>query len=134
MEFREKQAAIESHIKTGFEASVARIVFENTPAPNPDLIDEWIRVQVQFGDSFRMQLGDQPAYRHPGVVFIQIFLREGVGVDRGVELADGLTTLLRDQVVGEINLQVPRVNKIPFSDKGWYQLQVATPFYFDEVT
>lgn len=133
MGFRSQQTALEQFVKSGF--TIAALVFENTPAPSGDVVDEWARVAILFGDSFRMQLGAaQAAYRHPGLLTVQIFLREGVGVDRGVEMADTVSTLLRDQVVSGINLLVPRVNKIAVADKGWYQVQVATPFYFDEVT
>lgn len=130
--FKEKQAALEQHVKDNF--SIAFLAYENTPAPNPDLVDEWARVAVLWGDSNRMQLGQPGAYRHPGLLAVQIFLKEGIGVDRAVALADAVSAALRDQVVSGINLLVPRVQKSTVVDKGWFQLQVATPFYFDEVT
>jgi hypothetical protein len=130
--FREKQASLELYVKNNFD--VAFLAFENTPSPNPEIISEWARIAVLFGDSNRMQLGQPGGYRHPGVLTVQVFIREGVGIDRGVELADTVAVALRDHVVDGVNLLVPKINKIPFADKGWVQVQVATPFYFDEVT
>lgn len=126
----EKQTAIEEF----FDAEVTGVtkVFENMPSPAPELLDDWVRCTVLFGDSKRIEIGGG-TYRYIGVVAAQIFLKEGVGVSRGVAIADIIKTALMDQVDSGVNYQVPYVTKIPFADKGWFQVQVTIPFYFDEV-
>jgi len=126
-----KQAAIELHVVNNFTS--AELIFENMRSPAPELFDEWVRCSVQFGDSFRSALGTPGQYRHPGVVFLQVFIKEGIGINRGVVLADELANLFRDQVVSGINFWVPRVIKVPTANEGWFQVQVMIPFYFDEV-
>jgi len=128
--FREKQTALEAYVQAGLPGS--ELVFENQPSPSPDLFDEWIRINVLNGDSKRMQIGGN-GYRHPGIVTAQIFLREGIGIDRGVELADAVSTLMRDKVISGVNTQVPYITKNPVAEAGWFQVQVTIPFYFDEV-
>ena len=126
--FEDKQTAIETFFKTNVTG--VALVFENAPTPDAD---EFIRIAVLFGTSKRMQIGGG-AYRHPGIVAVQIFQREGVGINRGVELADVVSTAFRDKVNSEVNYQVPYVTKFPNAYEGWYQVQVSIPFYIDEVT
>lgn len=131
--FEAKQTAIEQFILDNLtDLSAEQIIFENMKSPNPDQYAEWVRFSVLFGESKRMQVGGN-GYRHPGIITAQIFLREGVGVNRGVELADIISNMFRDQIVNGVNLWVPSVIKVPVSDAGWFQVQVTTPFYFDEV-
>ena len=130
--FADKQTALEMFIKDHANMAGLSLIFENVPSGETELYDEFLRFTIQYGDSKHMQIGGN-GYRHFGVLMSQIFLREGVGVARGVVLADLVSTMLRDQVVSGVNLWVPYVTKIPFSEKGWFQLQVTTPFYFDEV-
>jgi hypothetical protein len=128
--FEAKQTALEEYLKLNFAG--VELVYENMKSPAPELFDEWARIVVMFGDSKRMQIGGR-GYRHPGLLIVQVFIREGIGINRGVELADTVRGLLMDQVIAGVNLQVPSVIKVPVADAGWHQLQVVTPFYFDEV-
>lgn len=130
--FESVQTALETHIEAQL-AAIAKKVYENAETPSPDLFDEWVRFSVSFGESKRLHLGTG-AYRHPGILFAQIFTKQGSGINRGVEIADLITAALRDQVVSNINLLVSSVIKVPFADGGWSQVQVSTPFYIDEVT
>lgn len=129
--FEDKQTAIETYLKANF-TQVPIVVFENDPSPAATLYDEWARATVQFGDAKRMQIGGG-AYRYFGILMIQIFLKEGIGVNRGVELADVLDGFFKDHVLDGVFFQVPYVTKMPFADSGWFQLQTTIPFYFDEV-
>jgi len=131
--FAEKQIALEEYVQGHANMSGISLVFENSGSAPAEIYQEFVRFTLQFGDSKRMQIGGN-GYRHMGVLLSQIFLREGIGVARGVEIADLISSMFRDKIVGGVNLWVPFVTKVPFSEKGWYQIQVSTPFYFDEVT
>jgi hypothetical protein len=130
--FESKQTAIEAFIQQHANMAGLQLVFENMKSPSAEVYDEWLRFTIQFGDSRRMQIGSG-GYRHPGMIMAQIFTKEGVGINRGVELADLVNSMLRDQVISGVNVWVPKVIKVPVADAGWHQVQVAAPFYFDEV-
>lgn len=128
--FGAKQTAIEEFFQDGLSSH--QLVFENMGGVSPELFDEYLRLTVQFGDSYRMQIGGQ-AYRHPGLVMVQVMVKEGVGVSRAMVLADEVKDLFLEAVHEGINFQVPYVTKQPVSEEGWFQVQVSVPFYFDEV-
>lgn len=130
--FESKQTVIEQYFQTGW-ADRTQIQWENTPGVNPEVFDEFVRFTLQFGDSTRMQIGGG-GYRYFGLLMVQVFVKEGIGSNRGVKLADVVSDLFRDQIVSGVNFAVPYVTKFPNAEKGWFQTQVSTPFYFDEVT
>jgi hypothetical protein len=129
--FEAKQTAVETYFKSNWNTT--QIHWENTAGFNPEIYEEFVRFTLGFGDSTRMQIGGG-GYRYFGVLMIQVFVKEGIGVNRGVKLADIVSGLFRDQIVSGVNFAVPFVTKFPKAEKGWFQVQVSTPFYFDEVT
>lgn len=132
--YAEKQTAIETRFKdAGAPLNTLEKVYENTPAPSAEVYDEWARLTVQYGDGNRSQIGGS-GFRYFGVVLVQIFLREGIGVARGVVLADAVQALFREAQFSGLTFRVPTILKVPFADKGWFQVQITAPFYFDEVT
>jgi hypothetical protein len=100
------------------------VVFENAPASDEN---EWVRLSIQNGRAFQASMGDNPAFRYPGVVFVQIFTAKDVGSGRALELADLVDALFKIAVVSGIQFKVPRINKVP-SD-GPYQVNVSIDFY-----
>lgn len=127
--FADKQTAIETYFNTNV-VGIAK-VYENSSAPAATIYDEFVRLTIQFGDGQPTQIGGK-GYRYFGIAMIQIYQKEGVGISRGVSLADTISALFRGLYVGSIYFQTPYVNKFP-SEKGWFQVQITAPFYFDEV-
>lgn len=128
--FGSKQTAFETVFKAAFEGDV-EIAWENGPTPNPGLYNEFVRFTVQFGDGQRAQIGGG-LYRYQGLIMVQCFIAEGIGVSRGVARADEVSALFLDQIIDGAHFNVPYVTKVPYADKGWFQVQVSCPFYFDE--
>jgi hypothetical protein len=125
MNYLQEKNAIENHFTTAW-GSTTPIVFENGEAPQDAV--EWVRLSIQNGDAYQASLGDNPVFRHPGIVFVQIFTPKDDGSGRAIELADIVDGIFRNAVFSGIRFRVPQLNKVP-SDSEWYQLNVSTEFY-----
>lgn len=124
MNYSQEKQAIEQHFEANWPHTP--IVFENAKFTGAE--DEWVRLSILNGDAYQASMGDNPAFRHPGVVVVQIFTRPDSGSGRALELADLVDQLFRLAVVSGIVFRVPRVQKVP-SDNEWYQVNVSTEFY-----
>jgi len=109
-----------------------QVVFENTEAPSGEVFSEWLRFVLQFGEADHMQIGGR-GYRYWGLLMVQVFTKKGIGVARGVELADAVALLYRDQSLSGNIFGIPTITKVPGSKNDWFQVQVSAPFYFNEV-
>lgn len=124
MNYLQEKIAIESFFSGNWVST--EIAFENGPSPDAD---EWVRISIQNGEAFQASLGDSPAFRYPGMVFIQIFTRKDGGSGRALELADELNDLFKLTVVDGIVFKVPQIKKINSADSEWYQVNVSIEFY-----
>lgn len=88
---------------------------------------EWVRISIQNGPAFQATMGDDPAFRHIGVVFVQIFTKTDTGSGRALELADFVDALFRNLVLSGICFKVPQVRRVPNTE--WFQVNVSTEFY-----
>ncbi len=114
-------------IETYFEANWTEtpIVFENKTY---DGATEWVRISIQNGDAFQASMGDSPAFRFIGVVFVQIFTKTDTGSGRALELVDLVDALFRNLVLTNLRFKVPQVKKMGKSGE-MYQTNVSTEFY-----
>lgn len=121
-------AAEKSTIETFFEQnwSGTVVVFDNVQAPTD--IDEWVRLTILNGDAYQASMGDNPAFRYPGVVIVQIRTRRNIGSGRAVALADAVDALFKLLVLGNIRFKVPRLDRGPI-DEEWYINNVSVDFY-----
>lgn len=112
-------------IETFFQANWTEtpIVFENGVSLESN---EWVRLTVLSGVAKRVTMGDDPAFRHSGVVFVQIYTALDEGAARAKALADAVENLFREALVGTIRFGVPQVRRGPVSE--WYQINVSTDF------
>lgn len=101
------------------------ILFENGESRDSG---DWVRLTIQNGDAFQATMGDDPYFRFPGVLYVQIFTPTDIGSGRALGLADQVDSLFRNKVLGNIRFKVPQVKKVP-SDSEWYQVNVSTEFY-----
>ncbi len=122
MNYAQEKDTIEQFFATNWPHTP--VVYENAP---PSDNSEWVRLSIQNGRACQASMGDNPAFRYPGVVFVQIFTARDVGSGRALELADLVDTLFKIAVVSGIQFKVPRINKI-MSD-GPYQINVSIDFY-----
>lgn len=101
------------------------IEFENGET---SLTSEYVRITIQNGDAFQVSMGDNPSFRHVGVVFVQIFTATDIGSGRALELADLVDQLFRIAVVSNIHFSVPQVKRIR-NESEWFQVNVSIAFY-----
>lgn len=117
-----------SDIETFFTANWPHtdIMFENGDYTGSN--DEWVRLTVLNGEAYQASMGDDPAFRFPGVVVVQIYTKTDKGSGRALQLADFVDGLFRILVLGRINFKVPQVRRDPNPGE-WFQINVSTDFY-----
>ena len=107
------------------------IVFEN----GESLEDEtWVRLTIVNGLARQVSMGDDPAFRYNGVVYVQIYADKGIGTARPLALADKADNLFKNLVLGNLRFKVPQVRREPIKQQvnlrpSWLQINVSTEFY-----
>ncbi|AAX84858.1 possible peptidoglycan binding protein [Xanthomonas phage Xp15] len=122
MSYFQEKLDIENYFKANWPDTP--IFYENRTANSTGT---WVRLTIQNGDAFQASNGEV-SYRHPGVVFVQIFTKKEVGSGEALKLADKVDALFRSKTLGNIQFKVPQVQKVP-STTEWYQVNVSTEFY-----
>ena len=123
MSYQQEKQDIEEWFQT--EWIHTPIAFENKTY---DGVDEWVRLTIQNGPAFQASMGDNPAFRFTGVVFVQIFTTTDTGSGRAVELVDIAETMFRNLVLTNLRFKVSQVKKMGKSGE-LYQINVSTEFY-----
>jgi|3_EtaG_2_1085321.scaffolds.fasta_scaffold110185_2 hypothetical protein len=123
------------HDEFGDEYAIA---YDNAPFDQPD--DEmWIRWTIVSGDSIQVSVGVDPRIRHTGVAMAQVFSPAGKGTRDGLILADRiktkfLSTTDSTSVSGNsVVFKTPSVNQVGRPGGQWWQINVACPYYADEI-
>lgn len=94
-------------------------------------LEEWIRIRVMPAGARQVSLGNNPLFRYRGITLIQVYIKDGIGVGRANILADHVSDLFRNLVLGRIHFGVPEATKMGNKD-GWYGLNVDCPYYREE--
>lgn len=123
MSYLQEKLDIEAYFITNWAETP--IKFENDEASESG---DWVRLSIQNGESKQMSLGDDPVFRHPGTVFVQIFTKTDAGSGRALALADIVDQLFRNLVLTNLQFRVPQVRRVPSSSE-WFQINVSTDFY-----
>lgn len=94
----------------------------------------WTRCSILFGQGSQESLGDPSSnrYRYVGVLMVSIF----VPIEKGDKEALALAQVVRDSFLsvtfGGVTFRTPSI--IPVGKTGtWHQVNVNSPFYFDEL-
>ena len=61
----------------------------------------------------------------------EVFAPIGVGANQALAVADDVATALRGVTASSVRLKAPSINPIG-RDEGYYQVNVTTPFEFDQ--
>lgn len=107
------------------------IVFENGESLEDS---EWVRLTINNGRAFQASMGDDPAFRYYGVVYLQIYTYKDTGSARSLVLADKADNLFKNLVLGNLRFKVPQVRREPIKQQvnlrpSWLQINVSTEFY-----
>lgn len=103
----------------------------NFTPPNPQV--PWIRLFISDGDSNQIDLGANPAtIRYAGLIFIQVFTKVDEGDAEALQLADSAKNIFHNWCGETVRCRAAKVKVIGNDGFGWYQINVAIPFYRDE--
>jgi hypothetical protein len=125
------------------KALACKIAYEDKPFPDAENEKYFLRHSIVFGSGQSMSLGGQ-CIRYPGVQYLVLMYRAGFGLQSLYKAADQLVkryTLLT--LTGDVNVIFREAGTIKFPHetsnvtrtqqelKGFSQMQVVCPFYFD---
>jgi hypothetical protein len=123
MSYLQEQIDIEDFFKLAWTENPA--VYENGLSLEDP---EWVRLTVLNGNAKQVTMGDDPAFRHYGLVVIQIFTKPNIGAGRAKQLADLIDVMFRNALISNLRFGVPQIMRGP-SSPDWYQLNVSIAFY-----
>jgi hypothetical protein len=125
MSFADERKSIENRFKT--EWTSTPIAFDNVPF-NPPANSDWVRLNIQNGDSGYRSL--ESSIRHTGVINVQIFTPVNKATKTSRQYADIVSDIFSDQRFDDIVTDVSSINIID-DDDVWLQTNVTTPYYRD---
>lgn len=123
MNYQQEKAIIETHFSVNWPHTP--VAYENSEESHSE---EWVRIVIQNGEAFQASLGDNPVFRYPGIVIVQIFTPNDAGSGRAVELADYVEAIFKNLSISGIQFRVPQVRRVN-NETEWYQINVSTDFY-----
>lgn len=126
--FQAEANLITHYIANNF--NVTQVYYDNQKVPDKGDTNDWARISIQPDESKNLSLGNK-AYRYFGFVFIQIFVRPGLGTSKSREIADTLNILFRDITLDSIRFKVPQLKVLDVID-GWHQSTFSVEFYREE--
>jgi hypothetical protein len=100
--------------------------------PEPDVT--WVKCNIVNGDSFQVTIGSGTnAFRHIGLIVIQVFSPLNKGNGEVLALADSIASIFRNWCGTTVSCKAPSVKDIGPDGHGWYQVNVSIPFHRDEL-
>jgi hypothetical protein len=136
MGFEIVRSAIESRLDTNW-GSTTDIAWENVRFEATQ--DEyWIRPTILEGEAEQITLESTPLYRTIGLLTIGVFAPEGEGTAQARTHADSLAAIFRGAKFSGLTFWTPTITRAGTgvtqtgANNGWFQLNVDTPFYYDE--
>ncbi|KKL25225.1 hypothetical protein LCGC14_2407450 [marine sediment metagenome] len=142
MSFEDTQKALEVEFLDNW-GDKSRVAMQNlafqpdkTVEPGRDVQSAWVRFTVLQGAGEIQGLGAATKmYRYIGMIIVSVFVVEGIGTLTSRALCDEVATLFRSKQLADENIscQTPSIVEVGAS-KGWWQVNVEIPFYWDEFT
>lgn len=129
MSYLQEKLDIEEYFRAGWTHTP--IVYENGESLEEG---DWVRLTIANGRAFQASMGDNPAFRFYGIVYLQIYTQTDVGSGRALELVDYADAMFRNLVLTNLRFKVPQVKRIPNNQRvnlrpEWMQINVSTEFY-----
>ena len=97
----------------------------------------WVRFNCQENDGEQVSIGNpgNNRFRHYGIVTIQVFQPQGQGSIEARQLAtDALGVFMGSQTTNGVIFYDVQGRQIGNDGNGFYQINVAASFYYDEIT
>lgn len=133
MNFKTAEATIRAHFSTTWN-SLTPIAFPDVQFTPPN--GTWVRFSMKHTDGFQASIGAPTSnmFRRRGVVYIQIFQKEGQGSTDARTKADTASDIFIGKVIQGIRFNDVVARDIGADGNGWYQWQVAANFEYDRIT
>lgn len=135
MELAKVQKALEK-LATSPWGDKYSVVLDGRPAEAGNA-DFYIRHSIVFGLPELIGLGGDCA-RYMCIQYMSIFFQDGVGIASKMQIADEICTYYNMKTVTSTDnshpplmFSAPGVIQLPKDQKGFRQIQVNCPFYFD---
>lgn len=94
----------------------------------------WVRFNINARTRRQIEIGNgQKTYRTPGLVIIQVFTPKNDGDAEAIDLGDQVAAILHNSTGDSVRCKASTVKIIGEGDDDWYQVNVSTPFVYDEI-
>lgn len=134
MSYESAIKAIQGHFATHFtDLSATRIAWDNVSFDVPKDKLPWVRFSVQPNGSSYKSFGKSRLTRRVGIIFIQLFTIENSETLIASQLTDKIVAVFETKLLSGVTFQSPDARPAGISN-GWYQYNIAVPFYFDDIT
>ena len=96
----------------------------------------WVQMSIRTEDGKPIEVGKHWK-RYIGMLFFQVFVKEGSGDALALGYADEISAIFRDQEVsvgenGRILFRTPYTDEMGLTRDGWFEVMVAIPFQRDQ--
>jgi len=131
--FESERVAIYEHLYSNYRLTpISWMNVEDTFNGTEE--DAWIRATILNGDTLQKSIGTLKVYRSVGTLAIQIFVKEGLGTRKSLEIADEIDTIFKGLHLTDAQIQFRTPSTVLVGNNtGWYQLNINCPFYRNSV-
>jgi hypothetical protein len=135
MNFNEAEAEIRKFFDTAW-AGLTDIAWPDQNFTIP-LNETWVRFTCQENDGRQVSMGSpgNNRFRHFGIVTVQVFQPEGNNsIDARTKATAALAAFMGAQTANGVNFFDVTARQIGNDENGFYQINVLSSFYYDEIT
>ena len=125
---------LESHFNTEW-AGTTPVQYANDSAFQPPTDgSSWVSFTVIQGGSGTMGGRSNTArlFRHAGVIQIDIFTPQGIGVESALSLADQAAAIFRATRIDDVLCRAPAISR-PASDGNYFRVTLSINYQRDEI-
>lgn len=131
MDYVDVQTALEKLAAEKPWGTELRVTLDDRQFKEAEAVEAFIRHSIVFGQGDVISLGAE-CFRYPGLQYLSIFYRGGKGNIAYIAEAQKIVRYFNPpRTVDNIVFQTAYFNKLPPDPKGFAQIQVVCPFYFD---
>ena len=116
-------------------AGATPVAYQNEPF-SPPTDAAYVSLVVKPDTAFQHEMGSTNVYfRHPGLIFVMIFVPPDDGIHGALVLADNAAAIFRRQssgfTDGRILFRAPTIQPLGNTDEGWFHVNVVVPYIRD---
>lgn len=110
------------------------VAYDDVPFDKPDG-EPWVRFTIKHNEAAQASIGSPGSNRHRryGMVIAQIFTPEGTGSINARAFADTVMLMFIGKNLDGIHFYNTISREIGPDGSGWYQINVAASFWYDQI-